>query len=51
MALSVAHRRAYAILNSSSGPVWLAMIIAPRARATRWMVSNSTPLVTSLGAI
>jgi hypothetical protein len=51
MALSASHRRAYAIINSSSSPVWLAMIVAPRARATRWLVTNSTPLLASLGVI
>jgi hypothetical protein len=51
MALSSSHRRAYAIINSSSSPVWLAMIIAPRARPTRWLVTNSTPLLASLGVI
>ncbi len=49
MALSSSHRRAYAIINSSSAPVWLAMIVAPRAPLTRRLVSSSAPLLASLG--
>lgn len=51
MNLSSWHRRAYAVINTSSAPVWLAMIIAPRARLTRNVASATTPFAGVLGAV
>ncbi len=51
MDLSSWHRRAYAAINTSSAPVWLAMIIAPRARLTRNLAEATTPFVGALGAV
>lgn len=42
-------RRLFQILNSSTAPVWLAMIVAPRSRITARLVSWSTPLMAALG--
>jgi hypothetical protein len=45
-----ARRRAYSVINFSSAPVWLAMILAPRARVTRWLVGRTGMLHIALGA-
>lgn len=45
-----ARRRAYSVINLSSAPVWLAMILAPRARVTRWLVGRTGMLHIALGA-
>jgi hypothetical protein len=47
--LSPDHRRTYAVLNGSSAPIWLAMIVAPRSRLTRWLVDRATLLFVGLG--
>jgi Domain of unknown function (DUF4281) len=43
------HRRTYAVINGSSAPIWLAMILAPRSRLTRWLVKRATLLFVGLG--
>jgi hypothetical protein len=43
-------RQAYALINGSSAPVWLAMILAPRSRFTRWLVERTAVLFVGLGA-
>lgn len=48
--MSPGRKQAYAIINTSSAPVWLAMIIAPRSRVTAWLVKRSTLLFLGLGA-
>ena len=47
--LSSSRRQAYAVINGSSAPVWLAMIIVPRSRLTHWLVRRVTPLFVGLG--
>lgn len=47
--LSSNHRRTYAVINGSSAPIWLAMILAPRSRVTRWLVQRATLLFIGLG--
>src|SRR5919197_5632194 len=42
-------RQAYTIINSSSAPIWLAMILAPRSRLTRWLVQRASLLFVGLG--
>lgn len=42
-------RRLFQILNSSTAPLWLAMIILPRSRLTARLVSLATPLLAALG--
>lgn len=37
------------MINSSSAPIWLAMILAPRSRITRWLVDRATLLFVALG--
>ena len=44
------HRRAYAVINTSTAPVWLAMILAPRSRVTRRLVGHSGLLFLAYGA-
>ena len=43
-------RTAYTVLNSSSAPFWLAMIIAPRSRLTKRLMQAAPPLQVALGA-
>ena len=47
--LSRDRKRAYLAINTSSAPVWLAMILAPRARITRWLVARVSALFVALG--
>jgi Domain of unknown function (DUF4281) len=47
--LSPGRRQAYMLINGSSAPIWLAMILAPRARVTRRLVQTATPLFMGLG--
>jgi hypothetical protein len=47
--LSPRRRQAYAVVNTSSAPAWLAMIIAPRSRLTRWLVQRASLLFVGLG--
>ena len=42
-------RRAFTVLNSSSAPLFLAMILAPRARLTRRLIGAAMPLQAALG--
>ena len=44
-------RKAYTLINSSSAPFWLAMIIAPRARITERLVHAAPPFQVALGAV
>ena len=37
-------RRLFAGMNAAVGPVWLAMIVAPRSRVTRSLVRRAVPL-------
>lgn len=43
------HRIAYRIVNFSTMPFWLAMILMPRSGLTRKLLAAVTPLYTSLG--
>jgi hypothetical protein len=43
------HDRAWTILNTATMPVWLLMILLPRAAVTRRVVEASTPLHAALG--
>lgn len=43
------HRRLWSGLNASTAPVWLIMILAPRARLTRRLVAAHAPLHLVLG--
>lgn len=45
------HQIAWTIVNFSSVPVWLAMILAPRSDFTRWMADRLVPLHMALGVI
>lgn len=45
------HQLAWTIVNFSSVPVWLAMILAPRSAATRWMADRLVPLHACLGVV
>ena len=47
--MTAAHKRAYTVINSSSAPIWLAMILAPRSRVTRWLVGRAGLLDVGLG--
>ena len=47
--LDPARRRAFSVINFSSAPVWLAMILAPRARLTGWLVARTNVLHVGLG--
>jgi len=43
------HQLAWTIVNFSTVPVWLAMILAPRSGITRWMADRLVPLYAGLG--
>jgi len=43
-------RRIYALINTCTAPLWLAMILAPRSAVTRRLVGMATPLYAVLGA-
>lgn len=42
-------RRAFQVLSSTTAPVWLAMILFPRAQLTTTLVRLATPLYAALG--
>lgn len=48
--ISEGGRQAYRVINFSSAPFWLAMILAPRSRLTRRLLDGATPLFLGLGA-
>jgi hypothetical protein len=48
--MSARDRRIYAVVNTCTAPVWLAMILLPRSAATRAVVRLCTPLYAALGA-
>lgn len=45
------HQFAWTLVNLSSAPVWLAMILFPRSEVTRWMADRLVPLYMSLGVV
>lgn len=47
--LAPRRRQAYMLINASSAPIWLAMIVAPRSHLARWLVHAATPLFVGLG--
>ncbi len=40
----------YAVINTCTAPLWLAMILLPRSAVTRTALSVATPLYATLGA-
>ena len=42
-------RKAYAVVNTSSAPLWLGMILAPRSRLTGRLMAAASPLFVALG--
>lgn len=42
-------RLAYTIINASTAPLWLAMILFPNSRVTATLVKAATPLLAGLG--
>jgi Domain of unknown function (DUF4281) len=45
------HQHAWTLVNLSTVPVWLAMILAPRSPLTRWMADRLVPLHGALGVV
>lgn len=45
------HQLVWTIVNFSSMPIWLAMILFPRSEVTRWMADRLVPLHMGLGAV
>lgn len=43
-------QKGWSLVNLSTIPFWLAMILAPRSRFTAWLVKRVTPLYVALGA-
>ena len=41
--MSPARRQGFLALNASATPFWLAMIVAPRSRVTRWLMERAAP--------
>jgi ABA4-like protein len=44
-------QRAWSLVSYSTAPFWLAMIVAPRSRATAWLVGRAAPLHAALSVI
>jgi len=47
--LSDGQKLAFTLINASTVPVWLAMILFPRAAVTRWLVGRCTVIFAGLG--
>lgn len=47
--MSPGQRTAFSIINVSTAPVWLAMILFPNSRVTSMLVRVATPLFAALG--
>jgi hypothetical protein len=47
--MSPRRRLAFTVINGCSAPIWLAMILAPHSRLTRWLVERATLLFVGLG--
>ncbi|MCX7619307.1 MAG: ABA4-like family protein [Acidimicrobiales bacterium] len=47
--MSDAHKMAFTALNLSTAPVWLAMVLFPRARLTAWLARRATYALAGLG--
>lgn len=47
--LSAPRRHAYSVINFSSAPMWLAMILAPRSRLTAALAERLGPYFIALG--
>lgn len=43
------HRQAWQVLNATTAPVWLAMIVAPRSRLTQLLVRRIDVVLAGLG--
>jgi hypothetical protein len=48
--MPASRRKAYALVNTSSVPLWLAMILAPRSRLTKRLLDSVSPLFVAWGA-
>jgi hypothetical protein len=48
--MSARDKRLYAVINTCTAPVWLAMILLPRSPLTASVVRLCTPLYAALGA-
>lgn len=44
-------QRAWSAVNFSTVPFWLAMIVAPRSRPTRWLIERAAPLHATLSVV
>lgn len=44
-------QRAWSAVNFSTAPFWLAMIVAPRSRPTRWLIERAAPLQATLSVV
>ncbi len=47
--LTPGHKLAFTLINASTVPVWLAMILFPQAAITRWLVGRCTVVFAGLG--
>ncbi len=48
--MTARERAIYSVVNASTAPLWLAMVLAPRAPLTAQVVRLATPLYAALGA-
>ena len=44
-------QRAWSLVNLTVVPFWLAMIVAPRSRATAWLIERAAPLHAGLSVV
>ena len=48
--MSALEKQIFQVLNASTAPLWMAMILAPRSQLTAWLMRIATPLFVALGA-
>ena len=48
--MSALEKQIFQVLNASTAPLWMAMILAPRSKLTAWLMKIAAPLFVALGA-
>ncbi len=47
--MSTVEQRVFQVLNASTAPLWIAMIVAPRSKVTAWLMKIAAPIFVGLG--
>ena len=48
--MSALEKPIFQVLNASTAPLWMAMILAPHSKLTAWLMKIAAPLFVALGA-